>query len=62
MSDPPYWTCNPVFNQYKYVPKMVTEVPYMVGLHEIRWIREEQPLRVREFSYVYKCHDIKLND
>ena len=29
MSDPKVWTCNPVFNQFKYVPVMVTEVPYM---------------------------------
>lgn len=62
MTDPKIWTCNPVFNQFKYVPVMTTEVPYWSWDNQIRWRREQQPLRVYEFSHVYKCHDIKIND
>lgn len=60
MSDSVIWTCNPVFNQFKYPPIIKVRVPYLDIENRVQWRMEEQPLRVYEFSHVYKCHDIKI--
>lgn len=54
MNEPKTWVCNPVFSEFKQVPVMIVEVPYLGWDNQLHWRREEQPLRVYHYSHIYK--------
>lgn len=54
MNEPKTWVCNPVFSEFKKVPVMIVEVPYLGWDNQLHWKREEQPLRVYHYSHIYK--------